>query len=109
MVATQKQCTEHGEPVSAVEIGTMKSVDTWRSRAACRNLDPDLFFPVGETGDALEQVEAAKAVCRVCPVQQECLEYALAANEQAGIWGGTTEAERRSIRRRRARERGAAS
>jgi WhiB family redox-sensing transcriptional regulator len=109
MVAARSKGTENGEPVSAVEIAGMRSVDSWRSRAACKSLDPDLFFPVGETGEALEQIEAAKAVCRGCPVQQECLEYALAANEQAGIWGGTTEAERRAIRRRRARERRAAS
>jgi len=73
----------------------------WRRRAACKDLDTDLFFPVGETGAAVEQTEAAKAVCAACPVQPECLEYALVTNEQAGIWGGATEAERRTIRRRR--------
>jgi WhiB family redox-sensing transcriptional regulator len=78
-----------------------KEREAWRRRASCKDLDTDLFFPIGETGPAVEQTEAAKAVCRACPVQAPCLEYALVTNEQAGIWGGATEAERRSIRRRR--------
>jgi WhiB family redox-sensing transcriptional regulator len=74
----------------------------WRARAACRNLDPDLFFPVGTTGPALGQIEAAKAVCRGCTARTECLEFALATNQEAGIWGGMSEDERRALRGRRA-------
>lgn len=77
----------------------------WRRRAACRDVDTDLFFPNGETGDALDQAEAAKAICAGCPVREECLEFALATNQQYGIFGGLTDTERRSLRRRRARER----
>ena len=73
--------------------------DDWRNHAACRDTSPDLFFPVGTTGPAIEQIEAAKAVCRVCPVQAACLEFALATNQESGVWGGTAEEERRKLRR----------
>jgi WhiB family redox-sensing transcriptional regulator len=74
--------------------------DDWREHSACRDTDPDLFFPVGTTGPAIEQIEAAKAVCRACDVQKNCLDYALSTNQDSGIWGGTSEEERRAIRRR---------
>ena len=73
--------------------------DDWREYSACRDTDPDLFFPVGTTGPAIEQIENAKAVCRTCDVQQNCLEYALTTNQDSGIWGGTSEEERRVLRR----------
>lgn len=76
--------------------------DEWRRVAACRDTDPDLFFPVGTTGPAIEQIENAKAACRQCESQQDCLEYALATNQEHGIWGGMTEDERRALRKRRA-------
>jgi WhiB family transcriptional regulator, redox-sensing transcriptional regulator len=76
---------------------------TWRSGAACRSSDPDLFFPVGTTGPALEQIAAAKAVCTGCEVRQRCLEFALTTNQDSGVWGGTSEEERRHIRRARRR------
>lgn len=71
----------------------------WRDEAACRDLDPELFFPVGTTGPAIEQTETAKAVCRQCDVQEACLDYALRTDQDAGIWGGTSEEERRVLRR----------
>jgi WhiB family transcriptional regulator, redox-sensing transcriptional regulator len=73
--------------------------DDWRDHSACRDTDPDLFFPVGTTGPAIEQIENAKTVCRQCDVQRECLDYALATNQDSGIWGGTSEEERRALRR----------
>ncbi len=73
--------------------------DDWREYSACRDTDPDLFFPVGTTGPAIEQIENAKAVCRTCDVQKNCLEYALTTNQDSGIWGGTSEEERRVLRR----------
>ena len=79
--------------------------EAWRARAACRGHDTDLFFPPGETGEATEQIEEAKAICATCPVRKACLEYALATRQEYGIWGGMTEAERRSLRRRRQAER----
>ncbi|GAA2107735.1 hypothetical protein GCM10009802_03040 [Streptomyces synnematoformans] len=74
----------------------------WRDDAACRDEDPDLFFPVGNTGPFLLQIEEAKAVCRRCPVSADCLAYALDTN-QAGVWGAMSDDDRRLLKRRRAR------
>ncbi len=73
---------------------------SWRRDAICRDTDPDLFFPVGTTGYALVQIDRAKQVCGECPVKVECLDYALDTNQDSGIWGGTSEEERRTLRRR---------
>ena len=75
--------------------------DDWRHRAACLDEDPELFFPVGTTMRALEQTEAAKAVCRRCEVIDTCLEWALTYHEDTGVWGGLSEDERRSPRLRK--------
>lgn len=82
---------------------TLESAEprVWRSDAACRDTQPDLFFPVGRTGQALDHIEKAQQVCATCDVQVECLEYALMTNQDAGIWGGLTEDDRRKIRRER--------
>lgn len=82
--------------------------DDWRDLAACRDTDPDLFFPVGSTGLALDQIAAAKAVCMQCPARGDCLDYALESNQDSGVWGGLSEEERRQIRRQRAAARRAA-
>ena len=72
----------------------------WRGHEAlCRDTDPELFFPIGTTGAALVQIEQARAVCRQCPVQSDCLDFALTTNQDSGIWGGTSEEERRVLRR----------
>ena len=75
----------------------------WRAEAACRDEDPELFFPLGDTGPALMQIEDAKSVCRSCAVTTDCLSWALESGQEAGIWGGMSEAERRQWRRRSAR------
>jgi len=77
----------------------------WRHRAICRDEDPELFFPVGNSGPALLQIAEAKAVCERCPVISECLNWALETGQDAGVWGGLSEDERRSLKRRRARAR----
>lgn len=69
---------------------------SWRSRGACRGMAPDLFFPASD-----EEAEPAKAICAVCSVQRQCLEYALTAREHEGVWGGATERERRRLIRQR--------
>jgi WhiB family transcriptional regulator, redox-sensing transcriptional regulator len=74
--------------------------DDWRQRAACRDEDPELFFPVSDTGPGARQAEQAKAVCARCPVRELCLDYALDSGLDHGIFGGTTETERRELRRR---------
>ena len=66
---------------------------------SCRDTDPDLFFPVGTTGPAIEQIDAAKAVCDQCQAKEPCLEFALTTNQDSGVWGGTSEEERRKLRR----------
>jgi WhiB family transcriptional regulator, redox-sensing transcriptional regulator len=71
----------------------------WRDRAACRNSHPELFFPIGSTGDALAEIDAAKAVCRSCPVRRECLAFSIETNQESGVWGGMSEDERRALRR----------
>jgi WhiB family redox-sensing transcriptional regulator len=73
----------------------------WRDRAACRHCDPELFFPDANIKAARAQVAAARKVCRGCPVKGICLSCALAHGQEAGIWGGTTEEERRHLRRHR--------
>lgn len=66
-------------------------------RAACRDEDPELFFPVGTAGPALTQEAAAKAVCRRCPEMTACLLWALETCQPHGVWGGTSEDERRLL------------
>jgi WhiB family redox-sensing transcriptional regulator len=75
----------------------------WREHAACQGEDPELFFPVGETGPALEQIAEAKQLCAECPVRQECLRFAIDTRQDYGIWGGLTREERRKVRRREQR------
>jgi WhiB family redox-sensing transcriptional regulator len=68
----------------------------WRQRAACRGVEPEIFYPVSD-----DDAEEAKAICRGCPVRETCLEFALANRERDGVWGGATERERRRILRQR--------
>jgi WhiB family transcriptional regulator, redox-sensing transcriptional regulator len=67
----------------------------WHEDIACRDADLDLFFPIGITGAALRQMEEAKRICRDCPVQIQCLGWALENGAADGVWGGTTPEERR--------------
>lgn len=71
------------------------------TRAACRTHDPELFFPIGTEGAAAEQITAAKYICGTCPLQAACLTWALDTGQDHGVWGGTTEDERRDLRRGR--------
>src|SRR5215472_15793468 len=66
----------------------------WRFAAACRSCDPDLFFPDSSSGRALEQVAKAKEICAGCPVQPECLAFALRTRQAHGVWGAMSEEER---------------
>ena len=69
---------------------------SWRKKAACRGLDPEIFYPPSE-----EDAVAAKSVCGACAVRMPCLDFALTNREHDGIWGGATEKERRRIVRQR--------
>jgi WhiB family redox-sensing transcriptional regulator len=82
----------------------------WRHRAACRGQDGEIWFPVGNTGPALLQIQYAKAICRTyCPEIEACLAYALETNQDAGVWGGMSEDERRALKRRESRRRSRAT
>lgn len=83
--------------------------EDWRERAACQDLDPDLFFPIGSTGPAVDQIRNAKMICEQCEAKSECLEFALSSNQESGVWGGATEDERRRMRRIRLAQRRQAS
>jgi len=75
----------------------------WRHHALCRNEDPELFFPIGTTGPAATQAEQAKVVCRRCPSLDPCLSWALETGQDAGVWGATSEDERRVLARQAVR------
>ena len=77
----------------------------WRHHAACREVDPELFFPIGNTGPALLQIDEAKQVCGRCSVQEPCLQWAVDSGQDAGVWGGMSEDERRAYKRRVVRAR----
>jgi len=69
---------------------------SWRNYAACRGQDPELFFPSPDTNFAGTQLQQAKAVCAGCAVQSVCLEWAILAGIEHGVWGGRGEDERRT-------------
>ena len=88
--------------VAAVSIRAAMWNDlSWRDHAACHDIDTNMFFPVGLTGSAIDQTQRAKTVCRSCPAQPACLEFALRTNQDHGVWGAHTEEERRALRRAR--------
>ncbi|MBD3934846.1 WhiB family transcriptional regulator [Streptomyces chumphonensis] len=97
--------SSHLIPTPHSPTTTSAAAQDWRHRAACREEDPELFFPVGNTGPALLQIEEAKRVCRSCPVQEQCLLCALETRQDYGVWGGASEDERRAMKRRAARQR----
>ena len=72
---------------------------SWRAEAECRDLNPNLFFPVGVPGPAVDQIATAMEICSMCSVRSECLEFAITSNQEFGVWGGTSAEERRVLRR----------
>ena len=86
---------------------TLLSEPVWRGDAQCRRDNAAYFFPPAHFERKPEKdlrEGAARALCRACPVQRECLEHSLATNESHGIWGGLNELERRRLIRKRAAE-----
>lgn len=73
---------------------TDDAILAWQNNALCAQTDPEAFFP--EKGGSTRE---AKRVCAKCEVRQACLEYALVHDERFGIWGGTSERDRRRLRR----------
>lgn len=84
----------------ALTADVFETAAEWQAKAACRDTDPALFFPIGTTGPAVDQIASAKEVCLTCMSRDACLEFALTTNQDTGVWGGTSEEERRVIRRR---------
>jgi WhiB family redox-sensing transcriptional regulator len=66
-------------------------VGDWIEDAACAAADPEIFFTAGSESEA-----KAKKYCAICPVRDECRQYALAAGEEFGVWGGLNEDERQA-------------
>ena len=86
------------ESLAEERLSAMKYAEAdWRSRGACLSVDPELFFPLSSVGPAAKQLNKSKSVCTRCPVQAQCLDFALATRQMDGIWGGTSEDERRRI------------
>lgn len=81
----------------APRLATVREAPDW-SRAACRGLPTELFYP-GQGDD--RTARAAREICAVCPIRAECLDYAIGNAERFGIWGGMTEHDRRVERRSR--------
>ena len=80
-------------PIYQAPAGGEDDPNAWFRHARCVDVDTEVFFP----GQG-ESTEPARAICRQCPVQQECLDYALAERITHGIFGGTSERERRRLR-----------
>jgi WhiB family redox-sensing transcriptional regulator len=83
--------------VLALEGQVWEPEHEWRADSACAGADSDVFFPPGED-ESLAM--AAKKICGLCPVQEQCLQYALATNQTEGVWGGMSSGDRRRLRRR---------
>lgn len=77
-----------------------RSNSEWMSQAVCASVDPELFQQSKDTSPGVDHSRTAKKICQSCYVIDECLSHALKYWE-SGVWGGTTEVERRELRRRR--------
>lgn len=88
--------------MSAADFVASLARPSWQSLAACRGSGPEIFFV--ERGDA-GGLSAGRAFCRRCPVLVECREFAVGddrrPSQKHGLWGDTSERERRQIRKRR--------
>ncbi|MEB3031767.1 WhiB family transcriptional regulator [[Mycobacterium] nativiensis] len=79
---------------------TTDAREHWSERSLCRQIDADVFFPERDDADPTpraEKVATAKAICALCPVRDECLQAALDNDEEFGVWGGLTKAERNRL------------
>lgn len=73
------------------------SVEAWYEDAACKSRSAEVFFPPSDVPGAAQK---AKTICAGCPVQEQCLEFALETAQTEGVWGGMDAGERRRLRRR---------
>ena len=93
-------------PPQNVRLTCMNSVleTEWMTDGNCAEKPPGLFFPSDGVG-----VDVARRVCADCPVRERCLEYALTNRIDHGVWGGTSERERRRLLKARSDERSTAA
>jgi WhiB family redox-sensing transcriptional regulator len=88
-------------PEVDIDVGSLprdvRPPDYWQERAACYGLDPEIFFPTTE-----EEASLALSYCAICAVREVCLAWALKNGERYGVWGGTTEQQRRRLLRQTA-------
>ena len=85
-------------PTAGTQVVTLPP-RTWQSRAACRDLDPDLFTPGEREGEDAQHLQDAALFCHQapCPVLAECLQWALDNEEETGVWGGKLATEREAM------------
>jgi len=83
-------------PALAIGLPPIEDDVDWREHALCAQVDPELFYP-----DLGQSAAPAKRICGACEVRTECLSYAMAHGELFGVWGGTTEVDRKLMRRAR--------
>jgi len=95
MDAGEKRCMQTPPPTDSFMVDLEER--PWAAYASCRRADSELFFPVDD-----EDAEAAIKICRGCAVREECLGWALDSRIRYGVWGGTTERDRRRLQRRTA-------
>jgi WhiB family redox-sensing transcriptional regulator len=92
------------------DLGSRRAIlVAWRDSAACLDVGPELFFPIGTAYPALLQIAEAKVVCGRCSVIETCLQWAIEARQDSGVWGGLSSDERRTLKRRKARAASAAA
>ena len=84
-------------PAVAVVAPDVSSLVDWRDEARCLTTDPDIFFPKRSGRLDGAAMRTAKAWCRDCPVRLPCLQTALLAGENFGVWGGLSASERRRL------------
>lgn len=93
-----RESTEFAPGLNGRTLGRIAEPRPWLAEAACADHDADLWFPPdGALGRSI--AAQAKAICHVCPVRLDCLAGAVARYEEFGIYGGTSERERRELRR----------
>lgn len=97
MSTPTRRVTRHAAPRPAIT--------DWREYAVCRQVDPELFFPIPNSTAGAIQARDAKRVCGTCPVRRKCLSWALKEKQDIGVLGGLTEEERAAIHGRRAERR----
>jgi len=78
------------------EDWSLEPPQPWMDRSICPSVDPELFFPPQSRSD---RARWAKWVCQQCPPVEDCRRYAIERPELDGVWGGTTERERRQARK----------